>query len=54
MQHAPPVLDQREIMTAVRRLIIGAVDRDTRVVTEQQGADGAVADEEHVARSISS
>ena len=52
MQHAPPVLDEREVMTTARRLIIGAIDRDPGVVTEQQGADGAVADKEHVARAI--
>ena len=54
MQHASLVFDEREVLTAAGGLIIGSINRETRIVTEQKGADGAVADEEHVARSISS
>jgi hypothetical protein len=54
MQHASPVFDERKVVTAASGLIIGSINRETRIVTEQKGADGAVADEEHVARSISS
>jgi hypothetical protein len=53
MQHASPVLDEGEVVTAAGGLIMGSINREPRIVTEQQGADRAVADEEHVARSIS-
>ena len=49
MQHPSPV----EIVTAASGLIIGSINRESRIVAEQKGADGAVADEEYVARSIS-
>ncbi len=54
MQHATPVFDEREAVTATSGLIMGSINRKARIVAEQQGSDGAVADEEHVARSISS
>src|SRR5258708_7824684 len=53
MQHAPPVLDEREEMTAARRLTTGGNDRDHRTVTKQQGPNGLDADKEHAARRIS-
>jgi hypothetical protein len=53
MQHQSPVFDEREIVTAASGLIIGSINRESRIVAEQKGADGAVADEEYVARSIS-
>ncbi len=52
MQHPPPVLEEGEIVTAASGLIVGPVDRETRTVAEQKGANGAVADEEHVAWAI--
>jgi hypothetical protein len=54
MQHASPVFDEREVVTAVGGLIKGSIDREARIMTEQKGTDGAMADEEHVAGSISS
>src|SRR3979490_599437 len=42
MQHPSPV----EIVTAASGLIIGSINRESRIVAEQKGADGAVADEE--------
>ena len=52
MQHPPPVLEEGEIVTAASGLIVGPVDREARTVAEQKGADGAVADKEHVAGAI--
>jgi len=53
MQHPSPILDQREVVAAAGGLIIGSINRETGIVTEQKGTDGAVADEQHVTRSIS-
>jgi hypothetical protein len=53
MQHPSPFSDEREIVTAASGLIIGSINRASRIVAEQKGADGAVADEEYVAQSIS-
>jgi hypothetical protein len=53
MQHSLTFFDEREIVTTASGLIIGSINRETRIVTKQEGAAGAVADEEHVARSIS-
>ena len=54
MQHAQSFLDEREVIAAAVRLIMGSINRETRIVTEQQSTDGAMADEENVAVSISS
>jgi hypothetical protein len=53
MQDASPILDQREVVAAARGLIMGPIDREAGIVTEQKGTDSAVADEQYVTRSIS-
>ena len=53
MQDASPILDQREAVAAAGGLIMGPINRQAGIVTEQKGADGAVADEQYVTRSIS-
>jgi len=52
MYHATPILDERETVTAASRLIMGPINRNASIVAEQQGANRTVADEEHVACSI--
>jgi hypothetical protein len=54
MQHATPVFDECEVVTATTGLIMGSINRKTRIVAEQKSADGAVAYKEHIARPISS
>jgi hypothetical protein len=54
MQRATPVFDEREVVTATTGLIMGSINRKTRIVAEQKSADGAVAYEEHIACPISS
>jgi hypothetical protein len=54
MQYASSVLDESEIMTAASRLIMGSIDREIRIVTEQKSADGTMANEQNIARLISS
>jgi hypothetical protein len=53
MQQAQSFLRECEIVTATGRLIMDSIYRETRTVTEQQGTDGAMADEENVAFVIS-
>jgi hypothetical protein len=54
MLYAAALLGECEEAAAVSRLVTGPVDRNTRIVTIQQGADATMADEEDVARFISS
>src|SRR5262249_1770705 len=53
MLHPAALLGEFEEVAAASRLVIGSVDRYTRIVTIQQGADAAMADEEDIARFIS-
>jgi hypothetical protein len=48
MQHASLVFYEREVVTATGGLVMSSIYRETRVVTEQQGANGAMADKEYV------
>ena len=41
-------------MSTAGRLIMSSINRQTRIVTKQQGANRTVTDKEHVARSIPS
>lgn len=50
MQDAAPFPRERTAVAAACRLIVDAIDGMAGVVTEQQRADGAMADEEDVAR----
>ena len=45
---------EREKATAASWLVMGSVNRKTGIVTIQEGADAAVTDEKHIARSVSS
>lgn len=54
MLHAPALLGECEEAAALTRLVIGSVDRNTQIITIQQSADATMADEEDVARCISS
>jgi len=54
MLHATALPREREEAATASRLIMGSVDRNTRIITIQQGADATVADEEDIARFISS
>jgi hypothetical protein len=54
MKHASPVFDESEVVTATSGLVMGSINPETRIMTEQKGTDCAVANEEHVAGSISS
>jgi hypothetical protein len=53
MQHATPVLDEREEVTAASGVIVSPLNCNAGIVTEQKGADRALADEKHIARSVS-
>ena len=52
MQDAAPFPRERKAVAAACRLIVDAIDGMVGVVTEQQRADGAMADEEDVARAL--
>jgi hypothetical protein len=52
MQDAAPLPGECEAIAAAGRLIVNAIDGMTGLVTEQQRADGTVANEENVARAI--
>src|SRR5689334_6666990 len=54
MLQPPVLLGEREEAAATGRLIIGSIDRYTRIVTIQQSADATMTDEEDVTRLISS
>jgi hypothetical protein len=54
MQRATPVFDEREVVTATTGLVMGSINRKTRIVAEQKSADGTVAYKEDIARPISS
>src|SRR4051794_40120331 len=54
MLHATLLSGECEEAAAASGLVISPVDRNTRIVTVQQGADAAMADEEDIARLISS
>jgi hypothetical protein len=45
---------EREKVTAAGWLVMGSVNRKTRVVTMQESTDAAVTDKKHIARSVSS
>jgi hypothetical protein len=49
MLHATAFLSECEEAAAADRLFIDSVDRKTRIITIQQGADATMADEEDVA-----
>src|SRR5216684_7415614 len=52
MQDLPPVAREREDVASAGGLIVAAVDGVAGIVTEQQRADGAMADEQNIARPI--
>jgi hypothetical protein len=49
MQHVSLLRNERKAVTAACGLIIGAIDRQTGIVTEQESADCAMADEQRIA-----
>lgn len=54
MQNATTLLEEREEVSTAARLIMNSINRQTRIVTKQQGADRTMTDKEHVPRSIAS
>src|SRR2546423_1366633 len=54
MLHVAVLLGKCKEAAAAGRLVIGPVDRNTRIVAVQQGADATMADEEDLARFIAS
>jgi len=54
MQHAAALLGKCEAVSAAGRLVIDSINRKSGIVTEQKSTDRPVADEEDVARSVSS
>jgi hypothetical protein len=54
MLHATAISGEREKVTTASWLIMGSINRKTRIMTIQESPNATVADEEHIARSISS
>src|SRR5215471_17491821 len=52
MQHATALRDECEAATAASRLIMGAINRQAGVMAVQESTNAAVADKEHIARSV--
>src|SRR5215831_1830508 len=52
MQHATALLDKCEAATAASRLVMGAINRQARIMAVQESTNAAVPDKEHVARSV--
>jgi hypothetical protein len=53
MLNATAILGEREKVTTAGWLVIGSINRKTRIMTIQEGTNATVADKEHIARSIS-
>jgi hypothetical protein len=53
MLNATAILGEREKVTTPGWLVIGSINRKTRIMTIQEGTNATVADKEHVARSVS-
>src|SRR4051812_42132009 len=53
MQHATAILGEGEEAATARGLVMGAIDRQTSIMTIQERADAAVADKQYIPRSLS-
>src|SRR5689334_5264331 len=52
MQHATRVRGEREEATAASELVVGTINRQTRVMAIQESTNATMADKKHVARRV--